>query len=132
MSYTPTNWQTGDTVTAEKLNKMEGGIEAANDVFVITLTPTAEDFSGTHDKTLAEISAAILSNKKIVFNMDASEIGAPSLLFYANAAENSIAHENIFSVKGLFVLPIYNSLIFVETSAIADGFYSTVFYPLTS
>ena len=25
MSYTPTAWQTGDVVTAEKLNKLEGG-----------------------------------------------------------------------------------------------------------
>lgn len=29
MSYTPTTWQTGDTITAEKLNNMESGIEAA-------------------------------------------------------------------------------------------------------
>ena len=27
MSYTKTTWQTGDTVTAEKLNNIEGGIE---------------------------------------------------------------------------------------------------------
>lgn len=26
MAYTPTNWQTGDTITAEKLNHMEDGI----------------------------------------------------------------------------------------------------------
>lgn len=26
MSYTPTNWQTGDVITAEKLNKLEGGV----------------------------------------------------------------------------------------------------------
>lgn len=29
MSYTPTNWQTGDTITAEKLNNMENGIAGA-------------------------------------------------------------------------------------------------------
>lgn len=29
MSYTPTTWATGDTVTAEKLNNMESGISAA-------------------------------------------------------------------------------------------------------
>ena len=29
MSYNPTNWQTGDTVTAEKLNKLESGVENA-------------------------------------------------------------------------------------------------------
>ena len=29
MSYTPTQWQTGDTITAEKLNNMENGIASA-------------------------------------------------------------------------------------------------------
>lgn len=29
MTYNPTNWQTGDTITAEKLNKIEGGIQAS-------------------------------------------------------------------------------------------------------
>ena len=29
MSYTPTEWQTGDTITAEKLNNMESGIAGA-------------------------------------------------------------------------------------------------------
>lgn len=36
MSYTPTNWQTGDTVTAEKLNKMEQGI-ATDDALVVPI-----------------------------------------------------------------------------------------------
>lgn len=35
MSYTPTQWQTGDTITAERLNNMESGIEAANETLVI-------------------------------------------------------------------------------------------------
>lgn len=30
MSYTPTEWETGDVVTAEKLNKLEGGVQKAN------------------------------------------------------------------------------------------------------
>ena len=30
MAYTPTEWQTGDVVTAAKLNHMENGIEALN------------------------------------------------------------------------------------------------------
>jgi hypothetical protein len=34
MSYTPTNWQTGDTVTAEKLNHMEQGIASP----IVTIT----------------------------------------------------------------------------------------------
>lgn len=65
MSYTPTNWQTGDTITAEKLNKMEGGIENANEPFIITLTPTAQDFSGTMDKTPSEIYNAYMAGRQI-------------------------------------------------------------------
>lgn len=34
MSYTPTQWATGDTVTADKLNKMENGIAAATKLVI--------------------------------------------------------------------------------------------------
>lgn len=44
MSYTPTNWQTDDTVTAERLNKMEQGIEAAAEVYVINLNADANGY----------------------------------------------------------------------------------------
>ena len=32
MSYTPTEWQTGDIVTAEKLNKIENGIAGVSSI----------------------------------------------------------------------------------------------------
>lgn len=35
MSYEPTNWKSGDTVTSAKLNKMEQGIANAGGVFVV-------------------------------------------------------------------------------------------------
>ena len=38
MSYEPTVWQTGDTVTAEKLNKLENGVKA--------LSEASEDLAG--------------------------------------------------------------------------------------
>ena len=65
MSYTPTQWQTGDTITAEKLNNMEQGIEKANEPFVVTLTPTEQDFSGTMDKTAQEIYNAYMAGRQI-------------------------------------------------------------------
>ena len=37
MSYTPTQWQTGDTITAERLNNMESGIEDGQ-TLVVTIT----------------------------------------------------------------------------------------------
>lgn len=45
MAYTPTEWQTGDVVTAEKLNKIEGGIEecSSNTSSVSGLVETSID-----------------------------------------------------------------------------------------
>ena len=74
MSYSPTNWQTGDTVTAEKLNNMETGIENAANAFIVTLTPTALDYSGVMDKTLAEIHEAYMANKRIFFKVVAQGV----------------------------------------------------------
>ena len=39
MSYTPTNWTSGDVITAEKLNKLEGGVAGAGGgATIVTLT----------------------------------------------------------------------------------------------
>lgn len=62
MSYTPTEWSTGDVVTAEKLNKIEGGIENAGgqwydyriDITINGSTVTA-DYNGA---SLTEIATA--------------------------------------------------------------------------
>lgn len=48
MSYTPTNWSTGDTITASALNKMEQGIAGCGVVII-------EDYGAQLDKTFAEI-----------------------------------------------------------------------------
>ena len=69
MSYTPTTWQTGDTITAEKLNNMESGIEKAVNPFIVTCTPTAQDFSGTMDKTPEEIDEAYRTGRRIRFKV---------------------------------------------------------------
>lgn len=125
MSYTPTNWQTGDTVTAEKLNKMEQGIENANDVFVITLTPTNQDFSGTIDKTYEEIVAAVNSGVKIFFKF-------ASALYPANEI---IINASLITVGGTFLVFDNIStqswyLIKIQTNPNYQT-YSTVLFPVT-
>lgn len=42
MSYTPTTWETGDTITSAKLNKIEAGIVAVEGEVDAT-TPTFTD-----------------------------------------------------------------------------------------
>lgn len=49
MSYTPTTWTTGDTITATKLNKIENGVANAGSAVIVTET------NNTLDKTFAEI-----------------------------------------------------------------------------
>lgn len=130
MSYTPTNWQTGDTITAEKLNNMEDGIEKASNPFIVTLTPTALDYSGTMDKTVGEINAAYEAGKDILFRV------LTSANYYVDVPM-SFASELGYAFKDFgatIILPSQNVMIAAETLATDDGTkrtYSTAVYPLT-
>ena len=53
MSYTPTEWKTGDIVSSQRLNKLEEGVEGAYEVMVIN------NNDNTLDKTWQEIYDAI-------------------------------------------------------------------------
>lgn len=59
MAYVKTTWQTGDVITAEKLNHVEGGIEDAQGLLV---TGAWSEVSGEQwcifDHTFTEIKAA--------------------------------------------------------------------------
>lgn len=60
MSYTKTNWQTGDVITAEKLNKIEDAIEEAsqggggltNPILTITVINEKDTSYGARDETV--------------------------------------------------------------------------------
>lgn len=123
MSYTPTNWQTGDTITAEKLNNMESGIENANNPFIVTLTPTAQDFSGTMDKTPQEIDEAYRTGRRIrfkVMGMDA-EVDATQYVDNTTPPEYYQAAANV----------IYNGMLVQILTSRTDQIYATAVYPLT-
>ena len=55
MSYEPTEWKTGDIVTAEKLNKMENGIEDAGGVLLVNAILDPQTNMHTLDKTWQQI-----------------------------------------------------------------------------
>ncbi len=71
MSYEPTTWETGDTITANKLNKMENGIADANDLapLLVTVTVTTEDNTTYHtaNKTFNEVNTAFSAGRMVVF-----------------------------------------------------------------
>ena len=74
MSYSPTTWSTGDTITASAMNKIENGIANAGGAFLIT-----ED-GGVLDKTWSEITDAVAGGQIAIINSawyeDATLIGA--------------------------------------------------------
>ncbi len=55
MSYQPTNWKAGDTVTSAKLNKIEEGIANSSNILIV------QDENGTLNKTWREIAEADIS-----------------------------------------------------------------------
>ena len=67
MSYTPTNWQTGDTITAEKMNNLENGVSNAQNVAVVTLD--AEGF-GTSSHLFGYMVYATYDGEKWILISD--------------------------------------------------------------
>lgn len=65
MSYTPTTWVTGDTITTTKLNKIEQGIAGAGG----GVSGLCTDTNGTLDKSYNEI-VAIIEQGTIPFYVD--------------------------------------------------------------
>lgn len=63
MSYEKQTWQTGDVITASKLNHIENGIADSSQIegggsFIFSITPDGED-SYVADKSFSEIKHAI-------------------------------------------------------------------------
>lgn len=79
MSYTPTTWATGDTITASAMNKIENGIANAGGALIVgTDDPMAEaGGGGTLDKTFSEIYNALKSGTP-VYVKSGSEVSGPS------------------------------------------------------
>ncbi len=76
MAYIPTEWETGDVITAEKLNKAENGIAAANaDVLIVTSS------EGTLDKKFSEIYSAF-PNVLYAFDDDGEVLYSPVAHFF--------------------------------------------------
>lgn len=88
--------------------------------FVVTLTPTAEDYSGTMDKTPAEIDEAWNSGKSIWFKLGGST--SPLTLRSEGPFGNSYS-AYIINEK-------MNALIMATTAATSNA-YETKIYQLT-
>ena len=99
--------------------------------FLVTLTPTSPDYSGTMDKTVAEINAAYEAGQEIVFRVMTSATYYMDVDCTARWFEGDFTYP---SFNGYIVDTTQNVLLFAATSATNDGTkqtYSTTVYALT-
>ena len=113
MAYTPTEWVTGDVITAEKLNKMEDGIESASSGgggggLIVNFS------NNTPDKTTAEIAAAASAGQIVVFKW--SYEGG----MFIGIANITLSNGSMTEAKASAVNDMY------------DGMMSTITYELGS
>lgn len=90
MSYTPINWQNGDTITAEKLNKMDNGWSVGNTP-LFNESVTTVDSSGVNMATFDYASPINHSTITVIFNNNeytCSRIDAFGNYYYGGFSEN--------------------------------------------
>ena len=71
MSYTPTEWQCGDTITAEKMNKIEQGIAnsgGGSEPLIVNINRGTGDYAYyfVTDKTFNEIYTAMKQGRNCI------------------------------------------------------------------
>ena len=73
MSYEPTTWKAGDTVTSAKLNKMEWGIANNNNVIIETCEYDANELKFQSIRTIDEIIELCMNGKQVIFCFPAQD-----------------------------------------------------------
>ena len=76
MAYTPTEWQTGDIIDAEKLNHAEEGIAAAGQVVILHEDPETHAL----DKTWKEIDDGLAAGVIFLNPFHGRDSGSPDAL----------------------------------------------------
>lgn len=120
-----------DNLPQETIDKILEVAENPHPKFVVTLTPTAEDYSGTMDKTVAEINAAYEAGQEIWFKVLTSASTSVEIPLTYWGTDSSYDYHG-FSAN--IVQVAANMLIVAYVSSTSDGTnqtYSTEVYPLT-
>ena len=115
MSYTPTNWVTGDTITASAMNKIENGIANAGSTTPLVVTVTESGADLICNKTFNQVKAAMDSNQAVYFDFTGTSD-------WDNAYSLAVGYSNsVYSV-----ITFVNQNIFTFFAASADGYLGYV------
>lgn len=121
-----------ETIALIKALRPGGGGGGGGEKFIVTLTPTSLDYSGTMDKTVAEINEAYEAGQEIVYRFPLSAstyIDVPVTAVYTNQ-DDTYPSFNAYNVNNAM-----NVLLLVCTNSTNDGTqqtYSTDIYTLES
>lgn len=78
MTYTPTTWRAGDTITSARLNRMEQGIATGGGVLMVEMEYTKDGEDNITGAVLNEytenIVSAFLGGSAVIVQMDMSEM----------------------------------------------------------
>ena len=72
MAYTPINWQTGDTITAEKMNKMDNGWGVQN-TQLFSESVTTSVYEGMSFATGTFSYSALISDESVVVTFNGTD-----------------------------------------------------------
>ena len=96
-----------------------------NNKFIVTLTPTSPDYSGTMDKTVAEINAAYEAGQEIVFRLYDSPVAHYDI---ALAFARQDSDSNRYYV--FYILDTGNNIIinaWTTSNPLGNGYYTKVY-----
>lgn len=86
MTYVKTNWQTGDIITAEKLNKIEDAIDST---IIVTgeLLDDGTNYGRLYDITFNQLKEAMLNGNSVYFHViPVGEFGTESISSILNVS----------------------------------------------
>lgn len=103
-----------------------GSFQPSDVDFTVTLTPTAQDLSGTMDKTPQEIFDAVDSGKRVVFSI-------PAFNAFVLPQQFLLEPTNVYVVAGQIIYTIDgvgDCIIHIATDSVTETYHTSI-YPLT-
>ena len=105
MSYTKQTWNTGDTITADKLNHMEDGIMESGESGAFIINVIDDGATWTLDKTWQEIYDAHSSGVVCVIKYTSEEPGNIRQISYSV----SVVDGQLYTGYTSFVVGVYDN-----------------------